>query len=345
MYFYNQRDYAGLNYKSSKHPNATISSSGCGVCATAMIVNNLAGKELYTVKAMRDLSVSSGARVAGGTDVSTLLNAVRKAHREFSFTTTNDEAKLVAHLKAGGMAIANQGDAYNVFSTAGHFVVAESMVGKNINILDPYMYTGKYDTSPRTSRIIKKTNYGCVVSPTQIGKATADRSPSYYLVTYTKPVTQTKTSIKPTATTSVKYVKTNGGYLNVRKGAGLKYSVIENLKNGTKVTVYKTSGTWSKISKTEEKWVSSSYLTSTAPVSTNSQPKKKETPKYKTTIGKRYRLNKNTLLYSKGNLTGTKYDYLAKTEIEVIGHYSEKVDRVRVVKTGRVAYCEVSAFV
>lgn len=345
MYFYNQRDYAGLNYKSSKHPNATISSSGCGVCATAMVINNLAGKELYTVKAMRDLSVSSGARVAGGTDVSTLLNAVRKAHREFSFTTTNDEAKLVAHLKAGGMAIANQGDAYNVFSTAGHFVVAESMVGKNINILDPYMYTGKYDTSPRPSRIIKKTNYGCVVSPTQIGKATADRSPAYYLVTYKKPVTQIKTSTKPIAITSVKYVKTNGKHLKVREGASLKHSVIGNLKNGTKVTVYKTSGTWSKISKTEEKWVSSSYLTSTAPVSTNSQPKKKETPKYKTTIGKRYRLNKSTLLYSKGNLTGNKYDYLAKTEIEVIGHYSEKVDRVRVVKTGRVAYCEVLAFV
>ena len=345
MYFYNQRDYAGLNYKSSNQRNATISSSGCGVCATAMVINNLAGKELYTVKAMRDLSVSSGARVAGGTDVSTLLNAVRKAHSEFSFTTTSDESKLVAHLKAGGMAIANQGDAYNVFSTAGHFVVAESMVGENINILDPYMYTGKYDTSPRPSRIIKKTNYGCVVSPTQIGKATADRSPAYYLVTYTKPVTQTKTSTNPTATTSVKYVKTNGRHLMVREGAGLRYSIIGNLKNGTKVTVYKTSGTWSKISKTEEKWVSSSYLTSTAPVSTNSKPKKKETPKYKTTIGKKYRLNKNTLLYSKGNLTGTKYDYLAKTEIEVIGHYSEKVDRVRVVKTGRVAYCEVSAFV
>lgn len=345
MYFYNQRDYASLNYKSSAHPDATISSSGCGVCSTAMLINNLAGKELYTVKAMRDLSISSGARVAEGTDVRTLLNAVIKAHSEFSFTTTSDEAKLVAHLKAGGMAIANQGDAYNVFSTAGHFVVAESMVGENINILDPYMYTGKYDTSPRPSRIMNKTNYGCVVSPTQIGKATADRSPSYYLVTYTKPMTQTNTSTKPTATTSVKYVKTNGSYLNVRKGAGLKYSVIGNLKNGTKVTVYKTSGTWSKISKTEEKWVSSSYLTSTAPVSTNSQPKKKEPPKYKTTIAKRYRLNKNTLLYSKGDLTGTKYNYLAKTELEVIGHYSEKVDRVRVIKTGRVAYCEVSAFV
>ena len=35
--------------------------------------------------------------------------------------------------------------------------------------------------------MVKKTKYGCVVSKAEINKATADRSPSYYLVNYKKP--------------------------------------------------------------------------------------------------------------------------------------------------------------
>ncbi len=74
-----------------------------------------------------------------------------------------------------------------MFSSAGHYVTAVGMNGDNIEILDPYMYTGKYSSSPRSSRIVKKTTNGCIVSKSEINKATADRSPSYYLVTYKEP--------------------------------------------------------------------------------------------------------------------------------------------------------------
>lgn len=187
MFYYNQCDYAKIKYPSSAHPKATIKSGGCGVVSTLILVNNLAGKELYTVQTMRDLAIKSGARVAEGTDVSVLLNAVKKNYRGFSYKTTSSETDLINHLKAGGMAIVHQGNAYNVFSTAGHYVTAVGMSGDNIEIYDPYMYTGKYSTSPRNKRIVKKTKYGCVVSKAEINKATSDRSPSYYLVTYKKP--------------------------------------------------------------------------------------------------------------------------------------------------------------
>ena len=190
MFYYNQCDYSKIKYPSSVHPKATIKTSGCGVVSTLILVNNLAGKELYTVQSMRDLAIKSGARVAEGTDVSVLLNAVKKTYSGFSYTTTSSEADLIKHLKAGGMAIVHQGNVYNVFSTAGHYVTAVGMNGDNIEIYDPYMYTGKYSPSPismRSSRIVKKTKYGCVVSKAEINKATADRSPSYYLVTYKKP--------------------------------------------------------------------------------------------------------------------------------------------------------------
>lgn len=48
--------------------------------------------------------------------------------------------------------------------------------------------------------------------------------------------------------------------LNVRKGAGTKYGVVRTIKKGTKVTIYKTSGSWSKISSSKNEWCSSKYL-------------------------------------------------------------------------------------
>ena len=108
-------------------------------------------------------------------------------HKDFKFTTTNDENEVIKHLKSGGMAIANQGDEYNVFSTNGHFVVLSRMNGNNIEVLDPQMYDGKYDAYSRPKRIVKKTATGCIVSKTELSKATQDRSPAYFLITYTKP--------------------------------------------------------------------------------------------------------------------------------------------------------------
>lgn len=48
--------------------------------------------------------------------------------------------------------------------------------------------------------------------------------------------------------------------LNVRKGAGTKYNIVRTIKKGTKVTIYKTSGSWSKISSSKDEWCSSKYL-------------------------------------------------------------------------------------
>ena len=176
--------------------------------------NNLAGKELYTVAQMAKFSLSHGCRDNYGTNVKKLLTELCKSNKGFSFTTTTDENKLVAHLKKGGMAIANQGDAYNVFSTAGHFVVAYKMKGKDIQVLDPQMYSGKYNAYSRPKRIVKKTDTGCIINVTQMGKATADRNPAYYLVSYVKPKPKHKA---PKIKTGV-YTLTNER--GIYKGAG-----------------------------------------------------------------------------------------------------------------------------
>lgn len=193
MYYYNQTQYSNIPYdnKSTINKIETISSSGCGVCCACMIVNNLAKRELYPVSQMAEFSIKNGARDNSGTNLRRLLSAICGANKDFSYELTNDESKLVNHLKSGGMAIANQGDKYNVFSSQGHFVVCSKMIGDNIEILDPYMYKDKYSLEPRASRIISKTSNGCVVSTSQISLATQDRKGggyvAYYLVKYNKP--------------------------------------------------------------------------------------------------------------------------------------------------------------
>ena len=43
-------------------------------------------------------------------------------------------------------------------------------------------------------------------------------------------------------------------------------------------------------------------------------------------------------------LTGIKFEYLPKTEIIVQKHISTSVDKVKVVKTGRVAYAKINSY-
>ena len=130
-----------------------------------------------------------------------------------------------------------------------------------------------------------------------------------------------------------KYVATQSQSLNIRAKANKSSKVLTQLKKGTKVTVTKVSGSWSYITVPTKGWVSSAYLATTKVVA--DKPKKVT---YKTTVGKHYRLKGKTYLYKNKKLTGIKYEYLPKTEIVVQKHISASVDKVKVVKTGRVAY-------
>lgn len=53
---------------------------------------------------------------------------------------------------------------------------------------------------------------------------------------------------------------------------------------------------------------------------------------------------KNSVLYSNSNLTGYKYQYKDNTSIVVLQHVNSYVDRVRVRKTGRVAYININNY-
>lgn len=224
MYYYNQRDYGNVPYNRPNGDKKMVAESGCGVCAACIAINNLIGRELFSVASMAKFSVDNGGRDNYGTDMTALLNAICKKYPDFSYKTSNSETDLVNHIKKGGMVIINQGDSYNLFSTAGHFVTAVQMFGNDIvDIYDPDLYDGKYSSYGRENKIELATVYGARVKTDEIGKASGDRNPAYFLISYagkkeTAPIADSAPSFK------VQNVYTLTANVRVRTGAGTNYA-------------------------------------------------------------------------------------------------------------------------
>lgn len=63
-----------------------------------------------------------------------------------------------------------------------------------------------------------------------------------------------------------------------------------------------------------------------------------ELDKKEKTVGQKKILKQDCVLYSKKDLTGTKYTYKKNTTVKVLKNISTKIDYVQVVETGRKAY-------
>lgn len=161
----------------------TIGKSGCGPASVCNALKN-AGIADVSVPAMCALAVACGARVDGGTIMATLLNACKNKYA-ISYKTTSKNADLTAHLKAGGTAVCWCGGGYPLFSDGGHFVAAVGLDNSGlVYIADSLYYDGKWKrNSVRKAQIKPSSTTGIVrCSITALGKATADRSPSYFLI-------------------------------------------------------------------------------------------------------------------------------------------------------------------
>lgn len=95
-------------------------------------------------------------------------------------------------------------------------------------------------------------------------------------------------------------------------------------------TVAKTRG-WTN-------WGKCAYIT----YETEKKEEKKET--VKNTVGQTKVLKQDCYLYSKSNLTGTKYTYLKNTTVKILKNISTTVDYVQVIQTGRKAYINVKYY-
>ena len=178
---YNVHFQTDASYKNVKYGQGTVYSSGCGPASLCNALDAL-GIASVTVKAMCAYAVSVGARVSGGTDESVLLKHAAKKYG-FTYRTTSKNAELLAHLKSGGVAILHGGNSYKLFSDSGHFVCAVAASGNTVTVLDSFWYEGKYKRNAIRRNYVSVVDDGIIkTSIVQCGKATADRSPSYYLI-------------------------------------------------------------------------------------------------------------------------------------------------------------------
>lgn len=182
-------------YKGIKYGQGTVYTSGCGCAALCNALDAL-GIARVSVKAMCAYAVSVDARVKGGTDEGVLL---RNASKKYGFTyrTTSKNAELLAHLKSGGVAILHGGSAYKLFSDGGHFVCAVAASGNTVTVLDSFWYDKKYKRNAIRRNYVYVEDDGIIkTSIAQCGKATADRSPSYYLISKTTQKSDSKKEVE-----------------------------------------------------------------------------------------------------------------------------------------------------
>lgn len=148
---YSQRDYADVAYPSPALPRATVASGGCGVCCASMVLENL-GAGALPPPAMAEFAMGCSARVVGGTDMGILGNALAAKYPVKWTLTASIDKVLAAVERKGAMAVANVGKA-GLFSDSGHYVVVWGAEGGFVSVLDPYLYSGKFEKPGRKGKV------------------------------------------------------------------------------------------------------------------------------------------------------------------------------------------------
>ena len=324
--------YSQVDSRWASHPypaagvayaNKTVKSSGCGPTCAAMVVS--ACKEVVYPDRMCDIARENGYRLPGGTANSFFSFVAKKWGIEMK--TVNSSFDALQAVKDGYQVIILCGA--GLWTTGGHFILAVGADGDNIEIYDSYRWASKFNGK---SYVTVKGN-SVWVEINDFKKY----SNAHYFFAFKVDGSVAPTPPKPASTTKTGWVNTTKLPLNIRYSPN--GAVVGSLSKGTKVTVYETSNGWCRIG--TNKWCSAEYITYTNPNSSSSGGSSKPASN---TVGEKRTFKGNTTLYSNSNLSGTTYSYLPKTEVTILENVSANVDKIKVTKTGRVAYVSTSAY-
>ena len=265
-------DYEGLTYYSqvdsrwSNHrysaigdSSQTIGSSGCGPTTAAMVVSSIRGT--ITPDDMGDLFVRYGYRSANN---GTYLSAMKWTADVFDITyqeTYNFDTAVNLLRNNYYVAVScSEG----LFTYGGHFILIVGIDGNTLEIYDPYLYSGKFDTAsrrPANVRVSGNTVYVSVSNFERYANATKfygflnDRNDNKENNTSSTTSTNSNSNV-----TNVNYkvkVNTSKG-LNIRSGASTSYRIVGGYANGTTVTITSEKSNWGK---TKKGWICLDYTT------------------------------------------------------------------------------------
>ena len=152
-----------IRYPSKSHPykygtGGCIYTSGCGVCASLMVLHNFGFTSLDTV-AWTQKCLLMGARSADGTDMDKVAAYLEK-HYSIVSKRVKTATELKKHLKSGGKAIVCvSGGGKQLFSNGGHYVYVGGLdKAGNLIVLDPYWYDGKFTMIANRRKYTKVKN-------------------------------------------------------------------------------------------------------------------------------------------------------------------------------------------
>ena len=318
--YYNQTDLRWKNhqYSSTSNSSQTIGTSGCGPTSAAMIVTAIKGT--ITPDTMGDLFVQYGYRSPNNGTYWSAFRWVADAF-DIGYQECSSLDTAIDLVRNNNYVIVSVGN--GLFTTGGHFIVIVGIEGDTLKIYDPYLYSGKFDTSTRRGKVTVSGNT-VYCSIDNFGEYANYKG--FFAYQHSGNVQENTGTV--TTSTYTRYVNTNSLNLNVRSSA--EGTIIGNLAKGTAVTVAETNGSWSRIINPVSGWVSNTYLSTSYSNIIN-------------TVGQT-RKTKACYLYSNSNLTGTRYTYKANTTVTILENISSNIDRVRVNATGRIAYIDTSNY-
>ena len=301
-----------------------------------MVVSSSKGSILPTT--MASLFVDNGYRTASNGTAWSAFSFVADYFDFDEYYTTSNFDTMLSYL---GQKNSNGSSKYYVvasvgsglFTTGGHYIVLVADSEGTITVYDPYLYNGKFDTASRRGAGVVVSGNSAYVTETAFRQYANYRN--FWVFSNDEGEGNNNTSsLTSNSVNYTRYVSTQSLNLNVRSGAGTNYSIVGKLSKGTAVTVTQVNGSWSYITSPVSGWVSNSYLSAS------------KVEQYLTVFNStgQTRKTKACYLYSKSNLSGTKYTYKANTTVIILENISSNVDKVRVNVTGRIAYINTSNY-
>ena len=316
-------------YTSTGDSSQTIGSSGCGVASACMIIDSIKG--YIDIRTLADTFVANGYRSPNN---GTYWSAYRAIADEFDidYAETSYLDRAIELLQSDYYIIASCGN--GLFTTGGHYIVIYGIEGNTLKIYDPYLYSGKFETSTRRGKVTVSGNT-VYCSVDNFRKYANYKQFFCYGYDANSVEKENKTTVSTVSTndtvqTTNYQVKITASSLRIRQGASTSYKQIGSYLKNRVVTILAVSNNWGK---TDLGWICLDYTS-----------KDIDTLNLTNNAGQTKKLLRAMTLYSNSNLTGKKYNYKANTTIRILKNINSSVDYIQVLATGRKAYINNSAY-
>lgn len=299
-----------------------------------MIVSSIKGT--VTPPQMADIFVRNGYRSVNN---GTYWSAYRAVADEFNigYTETSDIQKALELLRNNNYVIVSCGN--GLFTTGGHYIVICGIEGNTLKIYDPYLYSGKFETSTRRGKVeISGNTIYCSIDNF---KRYANYKGFFCYQDIEHNVSKYKAGDRILVNDAVGIAyKTDSKWLvdNRLNQYWIHKSVVfdDNKVYGLGTVAYDGGDTDLVEIFDTQFWISEKNMYDI--------PVQSKQVQISNTIGQKRKLKQSSIIYSNSNLSGYKFNYKANTSVLILKNISATIDRVRVVQTGREGYIKSSNY-